>query len=176
MTRGVKPGLPKLSCFLCSNAFQAKTSWQKFCSRTCEQGQLQKVNPARKRASYKRWLENKKKNDPGYFRQLYLRRKENEPNYRKKASRHGRNFHRKSRLKVLEYYGSRCKCCGESRNEFLCVDHLNGGGSKHRKELRGKSSIFRYIIRNNYPKEFRVLCHNCNQSLGYYGYCPHKKL
>jgi len=25
-----------------------------------------------------------------------------------------------------------------------------------------------------YPTGFRVLCHNCNQAIGLYGYCPHK--
>ena len=30
------------------------------------------------------------------------------------------------------------------------------------------------INSNSFPPGFRVLCHNCNQALGAYGYCPHK--
>ena len=27
-----------------------------------------------------------------------------------------------------------------------------------------------------FPKDkYRLLCHNCNQSMGWYGYCPHQK-
>lgn len=29
--------------------------------------------------------------------------------------------------------------------------------------------------RNGYPKGFRVLCHNCNMAIGFYGYCPHSR-
>jgi hypothetical protein len=31
------------------------------------------------------------------------------------------------------------------------------------------------VIKENFPPEYRVLCHNCNQSHGWYGYCPHEK-
>ena len=31
-----------------------------------------------------------------------------------------------------------------------------------------------WIIRNDYPDDFRVLCWNCNQAIGFYGRCPHR--
>lgn len=83
--------------------------------------------------------------------------------------------YRRLRLEVLSYYSGgkpRCDCCGEERIEFLGMDHMDGGGAKHRASL--KTSIYRFLKKNNYPPRFRVLCHNCNQSLGQYGYCPHK--
>lgn len=84
---------------------------------------------------------------------------------------------RKLRLQCIYYYSNgknSCKCCGESHTEFLAIDHENGGGSKHRKEIKKKCySIYSFLIKNNFPKGFRVLCHNCNMSLGFYGYCPH---
>lgn len=85
----------------------------------------------------------------------------------------------KTRKKVIEHYGGKCKCCGESKFEFLAIDHINGEGLKDRKCL-GKTyylngvAFYRYIINNNYPDKYRLLCHNCNMSLGFYGYCPHK--
>jgi hypothetical protein len=83
----------------------------------------------------------------------------------------------KQRQKVLEAYGGRCECCGENRAEFLAIDHVDGGGGKHRREL-GKDSqrMYTYLRRLNYPREgFRLLCHNCNCSRGFYGYCPHER-
>ena len=86
--------------------------------------------------------------------------------------------YRALKQKVIDHYGGRCECCGESRHEFLNIDHTNGGGRAHRdKDFGGKSgSIFyRWLIKNGYPSEFRVLCWNCNCSIGLFGYCPHKQ-
>jgi len=54
----------------------------------------------------------------------------------------------------------------------MSLDHINGGGVAHRKE-RG-IPLTQWLVRNGYPDGFRVLCHNCNQALGAYGYCPHQ--
>ncbi len=81
--------------------------------------------------------------------------------------------HRKQRERCLEAYGGVCSCCGEARYEFLAIDHINGGGGKHRREIGNK--ITRWLIANDFPPGFRVLCHNCNQAIGHYGYCPHQK-
>lgn len=81
-----------------------------------------------------------------------------------------------NRLRVLTYYGGdppKCACCGETFLEFLSLDHINGGGRKQRQVI--KVRWWEWIIKNNFPPGFRVLCHNCNQSIGLYGYCPHSK-
>lgn len=76
------------------------------------------------------------------------------------------------RLAAITHYGGRCECCGETRFEFLAIDHRNGGGSEHRRrEVKGP--IERWLKRHGYPEGFRVLCHNCNGAIGYYGVCPH---
>lgn len=80
---------------------------------------------------------------------------------------------RAQRQRCLDAYGGRCACCGESRYEFLAIDHVNGGGCKHRADVGNK--ICRWLVKNNFPPGFQVLCHNCNQALGHYGYCPHEK-
>lgn len=89
-------------------------------------------------------------------------------------SNYNKRFNNNARIKVLLHYGATCKCCGDTTQEFLALDHINGGGNKHRKEI-GKygNHIYQWIIKNNFPEGFRVLCHNCNMSLGFYGYCPH---
>lgn len=75
---------------------------------------------------------------------------------------------------VLRHYGGACTCCGEEEIKFLCLDHQNGGGNKHRKEVGGGTTFYAWIIRNNFPEGFQVLCHNCNFTKGAYGSCPHQ--
>ena len=81
------------------------------------------------------------------------------------------------RLEILKRYSKDvpfCACCGEKHLEFLSIDHINGGGAEHRRQLK-EATIYRWLKRNGYPEGYRVLCHNCNQALGHYGYCPHQK-
>jgi hypothetical protein len=30
------------------------------------------------------------------------------------------------------------------------------------------------LIKENFPKEYQILCFNCNLALGFFGYCPHR--
>lgn len=86
-----------------------------------------------------------------------------------------RKHRQEQRKECIDHYGGCCECCGESRIEFLAIDHINGGGTKQRNELNIKGSkVFTWLKLNNFPTGFRVLCHNCNSSFGHYGYCPHQ--
>lgn len=79
---------------------------------------------------------------------------------------------------VIDGYGGKCNCCGEVEKTFLAIDHIDGGGNKHRKNI-GKlssSSFYRWLIEQNFPDEFQILCHNCNMSKYLCGgICAHKK-
>jgi hypothetical protein len=76
------------------------------------------------------------------------------------------------RIVVFNHYGHHCVCCGETEPKFLAIDHVKGGGAKHRRAI-GSSNIYPWLIKNKYPKGFQVLCHNCNMAKGFYGKCPH---
>lgn len=84
------------------------------------------------------------------------------------------------KLLVLSHYSDgsppRCACCGEQHIEFLTLDHVNGGGGAHRRELgiRGSTELYQWVVRNKFPAGFRVLCMNCNSAIGHFGYCPHR--
>lgn len=58
------------------------------------------------------------------------------------------------------------------------MDHRFGGGNRHRRKLKaaGHHDIYKWLVDHSYPPDFRVLCANCNQSLGNYGRCPHGML
>lgn len=67
-----------------------------------------------------------------------------------------------------------CICCGETELEFLTIDHINGGGRKHFKKIGGSGVIFyRWLIQNNFPHGFQVLCMGCNYVKHIYGECKH---
>jgi len=89
-------------------------------------------------------------------------------------------YKKETRIEVLSRYSGnppKCSCCGEKHIEFLVIDHIEGGGYKHRKFLKkhGGTQFYLWLKKNNYPKEYRVLCMNCNFSLGIRGYCPHQQ-
>lgn len=90
---------------------------------------------------------------------------------REKANASSRESQRKARNKVIEAYGGKCTCCGEPRNHFLSLEHVNGGGRKHRQSL-GNKQLWFYILKEGCPKDkYTILCFNCNLARGFYGYC-----
>lgn len=116
----------------------------------------------------KDWLDYKTK--PG--REFRL---EKQRLYSKQKGRHIRELALKAYSKSNNPF---CKCCGETTYEFLAIDHINGGGNKHRRDTTNKCgsyNMYCWLKRNNYPEGFQVLCHNCNLAKGFYGVCPHQK-
>jgi hypothetical protein len=80
------------------------------------------------------------------------------------------------RREVIKHYGGKCECCGEEHIEFLCIDHISGGGTKERKNNNKRgNNFYLYLRRMSFPEGYRILCHNCNSSIGIYGYCPHSQ-
>jgi len=114
-----------------------------------------------------------------------IRNRKRDIEYSKKwRNEHRDHYHKiqkvardKKRLAVLLHYSHgklECNCCGERHIQFLALDHIGGGGNKHRKEVGYGDQFFRWLIRNGFPDGYQVLCHNCNLSIALYGVCPHK--
>lgn len=83
------------------------------------------------------------------------------------------------KLEVIQEYGGRCQCpggCDVTEPDWLSIDHIKGGGVKHRKELKAIGlDFYRWLKKMGFPKkEFRLLCYNCNLSRGHRGRCPHE--
>lgn len=140
--------------------------------------ELQRKSNAKR--DYQKWYREKKKNDPAFIKkrqEYYQANKEYFKNKSKESYLRTRDVVRErwrlKRLKVLTHYGMKCQCCGEAQLEFLAVDHINNDGCLHRKTT--KLNIYDWIIKNNFPRGFQILCHNCNMAKGFYGYCPHAK-
>ena len=64
------------------------------------------------------------------------------------------------RLIVMNHYGGKCAFCGNTNVNHLCIDHINNDGAEHRKTI-GRQ-ICRWLIKNNFPDGFQVLCYNHN--------------
>jgi len=90
-----------------------------------------------------------------------------------------KNRYWKAKIKVIEHYGGKCVCCGESNPEFLTVDHVNNDGKKHRTEkpFSVGNNFYKTLIKEdfNVGYELQLLCWNCNLAKNYYGQCPHQK-
>jgi hypothetical protein len=90
----------------------------------------------------------------------------------KKAKEH----YQKWRDAALAGYGAQCSCCGETEYNFLAIDHVNGLTELELSEGRMfGDKLHRFLVKNNFPSEFQVLCHNCNMGRRFNGNrCPHE--
>lgn len=140
-------------CMVCGEPLpEGKRNFIKFCSRECQ----------RKRRR-------EKMNE--YSRNYYKRN-------RVDCRARERKLMQKIKLEVLTHYGGnppKCACCGESHIEFLVLDHIRAEGTKHRRKLGyGGSNFYRWLIKNNFPDGYQVLCANCNTAKWNYKekFCP----
>jgi len=108
----------------------------------------------------------RRENNKRYSQDFYLRHKDKKTEYRKSNKKRDQETRQKhqSKLKeiVISHYSDKsmkCQKCGFSDMRALSLDHIDGGGSKHLKEI--KTNLYSWVIKNNFPKMFQVLCMNC---------------
>jgi hypothetical protein len=45
----------------------------------------------------------------------------------------------------------------------LLIDHVADNGADHRRLIgRSSTQLYRFLLKNNYPSGYQVLCHNCS--------------
>lgn len=77
---------------------------------------------------------------------------------------------------VYTHYGSYCRCCGENNIVFLTIDHINGGGTKHRRSVGTGVAFYSWVVKHNFPDDLQILCYNCNMGKERNnGTCPHEQ-
>ena len=100
----------------------------------------------------------------------------NIPGFREHCNKLHNDYRQRLRNETFAAYGNQCACCGESHVEFLGIDHINGGGTQHRKQIKCYGvNFYDWLRQRGYPKEYQILCHNCNLAKGFFGYCPHER-
>ena len=147
---------------------QETLSIESFYLVTKPSGKRYRVSPCktcRKKAWRKRYYTDPKK----HVDRATAWRKQNPE---KQRSTYLARYHRLKK-EVFEHYGGCCACCGEKHLVFLAIDHINGGGTRHMKEVGVGESFWRWLQKNSFPKGFRVLCHNCNWAVAFGRVCPH---
>lgn len=88
---------------------------------------------------------------------------------RSKHNAWGTTSKNKLKAEVLSNYccaGLKCNNCEVSDLGILTIDHVNGNGADHRREIFGNNrtcgyNFYRWLKRNSYPSGFQVLCYNC---------------
>ena len=106
----------------------------------------------------------------------------------------GEKGHKGRRLKVLKHYSKIlsnsnipcCNCCGENFHiDFLAIDHIAGRNEMdfepelikldYSRKL-GSGTLTKWILDNNFPPFFQILCFNCNQGkfTSKNNTCPHE--
>jgi len=138
----------------------------------------------------KKWFLIRKKyrdRNPEYVkhlrRQNYSKHKEkNRPRVNKVALERNR----KRKLLVYTQYSNgipKCACCGIIRIEFLTIDHIIPKRKMENdpkmikigfKFTRKAAPLNQWLVTNNFPKGFQILCWNCNFAKGVMGKCPHQ--
>lgn len=78
---------------------------------------------------------------------------------------------KKKKKEIIEHYGGKCACCGESEIAFLTIDHKFNNGNAERRKY--KSQTWKLVIKRGFPDDYQILCYNCNNAKQHYGVCPH---
>jgi hypothetical protein len=97
------------------------------------------------------------------------RRKQYYQEHKEECKARMRSRGQKIKNKVLAAYCDdeiiKCKKCSEDDVRILTLDHVNGGGGKHRSTCRENgTNVYDDLIKNNFPEGFQILCPNCNHA------------
>lgn len=94
-----------------------------------------------------------------------------------KCKKRARDYAKELKITVMTAYGHKCFCCGESKHQFLTIDHVFRDGHKDRLDnnFTAATKFYTYLKNLGFPKDrYRILCFNCNNaSFRYGGVCPH---
>jgi hypothetical protein len=109
-------------------------------------------------------------------------RKANPEKKRIREAKRARIKRREDRHAALAAYGGVCACCGEHREPFLVLDHINGDGAEHRRMMQPNAGphapagyrTYQWLRLRGYPPGLQVLCANCNMAKER-GICPHQE-
>ena len=98
------------------------------------------------------------------------KRKQYDLNYykknKKKTQQYNKEYQWMLRQQSLFFYSNgemKCQLCNNSDIDNLCIDHLNGDGKKHRQKVGWGVNVYRWLINNNFPSDFTILCKRCNR-------------
>jgi hypothetical protein len=78
--------------------------------------------------------------------------------------KYNRLDHQKRKIAVLNHYSqgtNTCAFCGISDIRVLSIDHVEGCNKEQREKCGHGGHFYWWLIKNNYPIGYQVLCMNC---------------
>jgi hypothetical protein len=123
------------------------------------------------------WTDAQRQRETDREKQRYARESQS-PEWRAQRNAQARLRRFTLRKRVVQKYGGRCVCCGESNSLLLNIDHVNGDGKYERAFDKGGniySGFLSRLDREPVSSRYQILCFNCN--IGRHmndGMCPHQ--
>ncbi len=170
------------TCPVCGRCFRTPPSIakaKKYCSRSCfyetvPAGMSSALRTRRYQRRHKEQLMLKRRTPAARAKAAAAMRKWR-AEHTEKARARDRAHNVKAKALMLAAYSGACACCGETEPAFLCIDHINGGGNRHLREIKKRGTRFwDWVRQQNYPPQFRLLCFNCNNATRWGRLCPHQ--
>lgn len=101
--------------------------------------------------------------NPEYNSQYY---QEHKPQIRE----HVKKYRQRIKYEVLNHYSLLnlgypvCGCCGETNLAKLNIDHIQGNGRAHRRQLgiSTNTQFYLWLKNQGYPFGYQTLCGSCN--------------
>jgi hypothetical protein len=91
---------------------------------------------------------------------------------------YSKQTHSELKYDVFLHYSKnkiQCNCCGENEFEFMTVDHIEGIQKTKHPKLRSVF-LYRWLVKNNFPEGYQILCYGCNLLKSNNLVCPHQKI
>lgn len=105
-----------------------------------------------------------------YWVRWRKRHPEGHKEYKERRRQQAAVQRREMKAEVLTHYGRgklACVRCGFLDIRALCLDHINGGGTREREEIGIGVHLYRHLKKENYPEGYQTLCYNCNTIKAY---------
>ncbi len=108
---------------------------------------------------YKKWLK-----ESGEKRRI---RYNSDPEFKERVKRQDNRRRRRLKNLVFTHYSLKgypcCVDCGMYDLRCLSIDHIDGGGTQHRKELKKVGVNFHaWLKKQGLPEGYDTVCMNCN--------------
>jgi len=167
-------------CKSCDVMIEDRGHSARYC-KTCRAERTKEL----RNASFKRaYNDPRRKRKLKRFARRNLTRWMSIPGNREALRARERARHLKLKLEAIARFGGKCACCGETKYQFLSLDHVDGDGAEHRRGYGLKSPastrrphFLRLLKRDGWKtkSKLQVLCMNCHIAIDLWGGCPHNE-